>query len=237
VKTIGNYVMGVPAVSVLLIAALGFLGLISLYPIIRIINRTGYSRWWVLLFFVPIGNVVGLWCFAFGRWPAVRRQPGQSSSTPPPVSPSPPADDWRIHEVFRARIVLEENLIHYRMSWMLWSHAILLTLWGGLVNFQLNKCPTNAGVQILMFGLSILGVILASGSFWSIWAAKKEIRRAQNIYTTHYKSVANNEKIPSLTGADRYHRWGHGVDFLEPILLVGVWIALGVYVAHECGFL
>jgi hypothetical protein len=43
----------------------------TLIPLQQIVSRTGYSRWWVLLIFVPLGNLVGLWLLAFCRWPAV----------------------------------------------------------------------------------------------------------------------------------------------------------------------
>ena len=86
-----------------------------------------------------------------------------------------------------------------------------------------------------MYLLSGLGVILALGSFLSIWAAKQEIERAKGIYRTKYKHIADNENIPSLTGAETYHQWGHFVDWLEPWLLVVMWIFLAVYVGRHCG--
>jgi len=35
----------------------------------RILNRTGYSRWWLLTIFVPLLNLIMLWVFAFANWP------------------------------------------------------------------------------------------------------------------------------------------------------------------------
>jgi Na+/melibiose symporter-like transporter len=56
-----------------------FIGLIVLiillFPIIKILQKAGYSGWWVLLWFLPIGNIVALWIFAFADWPALRRSP------------------------------------------------------------------------------------------------------------------------------------------------------------------
>lgn len=51
---------------------------IVLSPVIKVLRRTGYSEWWALLLFVPGANVVGLWLFAYGRWPKA----GSSSSRP-----------------------------------------------------------------------------------------------------------------------------------------------------------
>jgi len=42
-----------------------------LIPGQQILMRAGRSRWWVFLAFVPLLNFVGLWLFAFCRWPAV----------------------------------------------------------------------------------------------------------------------------------------------------------------------
>ena len=39
-------------------------------PMARIIRRAGYSRLWVIAFFVPVLNVIALWILAFVRWPA-----------------------------------------------------------------------------------------------------------------------------------------------------------------------
>jgi uncharacterized membrane protein YhaH (DUF805 family) len=38
----------------------------------RIIRRTGYSGWWVLMAFVPLGNLIALAFFAFTEWPIQR---------------------------------------------------------------------------------------------------------------------------------------------------------------------
>ena len=47
---------------------------IFLFPVIKIPRKAGYSGWWVLLWFVPIGNIVALWIFAFAEWPALRER-------------------------------------------------------------------------------------------------------------------------------------------------------------------
>lgn len=40
-------------------------------PIAKILTRAGWSRWWTIVFFVPLLNLIILWVFAFGRWPTV----------------------------------------------------------------------------------------------------------------------------------------------------------------------
>jgi uncharacterized membrane protein len=38
----------------------------------RILNRAGYSRWWLLTMVVPVLNLIMLWVFAFASWPVTR---------------------------------------------------------------------------------------------------------------------------------------------------------------------
>jgi uncharacterized membrane protein len=38
----------------------------------RILNRAGYSRWWLLTVVVPVLNLIMLWVFAFASWPVTR---------------------------------------------------------------------------------------------------------------------------------------------------------------------
>lgn len=40
-------------------------------PVARILRRAGRSRWWTVLAFVPLLNLICLWVFAFVRWPSV----------------------------------------------------------------------------------------------------------------------------------------------------------------------
>jgi hypothetical protein len=42
-------------------------------PIANVLHRTGRSRWWTILAFVPLVNLISLWVFAFTRWPNVAR--------------------------------------------------------------------------------------------------------------------------------------------------------------------
>ena len=40
-----------------------------LFPVARILRRAGYSGWWSLVFVLPILNFIGIWVFAYIRWP------------------------------------------------------------------------------------------------------------------------------------------------------------------------
>ena len=38
-------------------------------PVANVLHRAGRSRWWTILAFVPLVNLISLWVFAFSRWP------------------------------------------------------------------------------------------------------------------------------------------------------------------------
>ena len=65
-------------------AFFGFLVMIAVLllvgvPVAKILGKAGYSRWLVILYFVPLVNLVMLWVFAFGDWPALRGRAGAST--------------------------------------------------------------------------------------------------------------------------------------------------------------
>lgn len=47
----------------------------ALLILARVLEKTGFSLWWALLFLVPGINVIGLWVLAFVRWPALDKTP------------------------------------------------------------------------------------------------------------------------------------------------------------------
>lgn len=42
-------------------------------PLAKVLMRAGFSPLWVVVSFVPILNIVGLWVFAYSRWPGESR--------------------------------------------------------------------------------------------------------------------------------------------------------------------
>ena len=43
----------------------------SIAALVRIVQRAGYSGWWILIVLVPGANLLALWYFGFGPWPAL----------------------------------------------------------------------------------------------------------------------------------------------------------------------
>lgn len=57
-------------VIMILFAALVVWAFVAVFG--RIVNRAGYSRWWLVLMIVPFLNLIMLWVFAFAEWPAAK---------------------------------------------------------------------------------------------------------------------------------------------------------------------
>lgn len=55
------------------LVAMAIIAVLAIFPLFRIITRTGHSGWWSLLAFVPGLNWICVWVLAFVRWPAVDR--------------------------------------------------------------------------------------------------------------------------------------------------------------------
>jgi hypothetical protein len=58
----------------ILILLIGFL--IVVVPYVKIIQKAGYSGWWVIVGFIPLVNLIMLWVFALARWPVEERAAG-----------------------------------------------------------------------------------------------------------------------------------------------------------------
>jgi uncharacterized membrane protein YhaH (DUF805 family) len=56
-----------PGDVLVLIAVFAFIS----FPVVRILQRTGRSGWWVIVFMTPALTFFALYVFAFIRWPAI----------------------------------------------------------------------------------------------------------------------------------------------------------------------
>lgn len=43
-----------------------------IWPVSRLLHRTGHARFWVILGFIPLVNVIALWVWAYKPWPPAR---------------------------------------------------------------------------------------------------------------------------------------------------------------------
>jgi hypothetical protein len=68
---VGNYLVELNPVAFIPILLFAAVIVISAAAIVRILQRAGHSGWWTLIAFVPVLNIVALWYFGFGPWPAL----------------------------------------------------------------------------------------------------------------------------------------------------------------------
>jgi hypothetical protein len=47
---------------------------VFVFPLVKIIRKAGYSGWWILIWLVPLANIVMLWVFAFADWPNLAKR-------------------------------------------------------------------------------------------------------------------------------------------------------------------
>jgi len=64
-----------PRLTIILVVVLVAL-IVHFIPVVRIVQRTGHSGWWVLLALIPFGSLIGTWILAFGSWPALDSKSG-----------------------------------------------------------------------------------------------------------------------------------------------------------------
>jgi hypothetical protein len=73
-------------ILVAVITGLSIIGLyvwllaIGIIALVRILNRTGYSGWWVLIGFVPVVGVIALSRFSKAKWADTASEPSVQKS-------------------------------------------------------------------------------------------------------------------------------------------------------------
>jgi len=73
----------VQVITILIVlSALGNLLVVGI-PVARVLYRTGFNPWHALWLVLPVANVIGLWVFAFGRWPIADAQTAASGNAEP----------------------------------------------------------------------------------------------------------------------------------------------------------
>jgi len=143
-------------------------------------------------------------------------------------------DELLVHTLYRERIVEEDNLINHRMMWLVLSQAFLLALWSAILNQLFNG---HLSVKWITLGvIDIMGLVFSAGSYASIRAAQLEIGELRESFLKLYPfdfsaEEANHPQktlLPRLTARKHFHRVGHAVPTLMPIMLTFMWLGLFV---------
>jgi hypothetical protein len=76
---IGNYLVELHAFAFIPVLLCAAVAVTSIIATVRIIQRAGFSGWWTLITLVPGLNLLALWYFGFGPWPAVDSKAASSN--------------------------------------------------------------------------------------------------------------------------------------------------------------
>jgi uncharacterized membrane protein YhaH (DUF805 family) len=71
---VGNYLVDVSPIGLIVMLLPLAVIATSIAALVRIVQRAGYSGWWILIVLVPGANLLALWYFGFGPWPALPKR-------------------------------------------------------------------------------------------------------------------------------------------------------------------
>ena len=54
-------------------------------PAFMILKKMGYSGWWSLITYLPLGKTIGLWILATATWPVEQRAVPRAPGPTPPI--------------------------------------------------------------------------------------------------------------------------------------------------------
>src|SRR4051812_43137333 len=97
----------------------------------------------------------------------------EEMSDPAPVCDFPGEEEQMYYKLYRDRIEHEDQLIHYRLSWLLVTQTLLFGIWAS-VSFQKDRLvlePVPKGIAFF-----VLGFLMCLTAYAGIWAALLAIR-------------------------------------------------------------
>lgn len=68
-----GYGFGYPMMSWWYVVAVILTSVLGVWLSALVLRKAGHSPWWALLFLVPFLYLIGMWVFAFARWPRLDR--------------------------------------------------------------------------------------------------------------------------------------------------------------------
>jgi hypothetical protein len=132
------------------------------------------------------------------------------------------------YNLFRQQVVSEDNLVNYRMTWLLLLQAFLLAILGGALSQSFQQHVKD--IELFKWLICVIGI---SGSLLigiGVWAAQRAINCLVREYEKPYGGADNIPKhLPPIVGGETPHVLG-AVPLFLPILCFAVWIVVGCVV-------
>jgi hypothetical protein len=135
----------------------------------------------------------------------------------------------------RLRVVQEDQLIHYRTSWSIWTQGILFALWGAVVKQSLDLAVTLRGTVQMVCDTPVERFYWESDA-WTVLAgdcfcrSDALVRGSGALGDT--QAVRTGTKRRHCSSASQFDRvtihsfFGHSVATLGPLVFIVVWIYL-----------
>lgn len=133
-------------------------------------------------------------------------------------------DPIRIYEIFRARIVSEDQHINNRLTWLILIGASLVAVWASL---SFDWVPVGASAKIFAGLVAGFGAAISILVGITIFAAINEISETKGRYKAfHENFYYSGGELPRITGNKVNHSLGHVAAGSLPILYIAVFGAL-----------
>jgi hypothetical protein len=130
----------------------------------------------------------------------------------------PTEQEIRYFELFRNRINMEDELTNHRMSWLIYTQALLVALWASVHDKVASWVSLSA---------CVLGAVCCVLFFLGVWAAQHVIRKLK----VQYDKYPQNEMLPDLVGGPTAHQLGKAAPYFVPSLFMLLWAALFLWSA------
>jgi hypothetical protein len=136
----------------------------------------------------------------------------------------PKQDERDYYKLYRERITVEDQLVFYRVSWLLVSQSIMFSLWASA--FFREKEPAVTPVGTLAF--AVLGVLICGVIYVGILAALAAIDRLEKEYDQNQPKDGRRRPLPGLVSKGWVNWCGRLGPRLLPVLFVAAWVAVAV---------
>jgi hypothetical protein len=149
------------------------------------------------------------------------------SVTQPP--PFPTQDEREYYKLYRDRITIEDQLVYYRVSWLLISQSIMFSVWASA--FFRARAAGDKGQAIGWQGtvcLAVLGILICVIVYAGILAAIAAASQLRREYDQNHPQGSRHPRVPSLVSEGWVHVCGRLGPLALPPLFVAAWAAVAL---------
>jgi len=147
--------------------------------------------------------------------------------------PLPTQAERDYYKLYRDRVTVEDQLVYYRMSWLLVSQTIMFSIWASaFVREKGQSSPPFGTLTMAVLGVMICGVV-----YPGIWAALAAIDRLKEEYDRKQRALNGSDQarerrlalLPDLVSGGRVSFWGRIGPFVLPPLFAVAWVAVAAH--------